>query len=139
MIRLPDWETRLHDFLRQREGACHTWGATDCCLNAADAVLAITGEDPAIEFRGRYTTAIGAARALRRYGEGTIEATLDAKFPIVGRAFARRGDLVLVDELVAIVIGDQAVAIGDTVTGDQTRSGWVRHPRARWVKGWKVG
>ncbi|WP_294292721.1 hypothetical protein [uncultured Sphingomonas sp.] len=139
MMRRADWEARLHDFLLARAGACHTYGATDCCLNAADAVLAMTDIDLAADFRGRYTTASGAARALKRYGAGTLEATLDAMLPVVEPAFARRGDLVHTQDLVAIVIGADAVALGVTVDAETTTEGWVRFPRAEWVKGWAVG
>lgn len=140
MKRLPDWESRLQEFLQRRGEACHTWGVTDCCMNAADAVLAITGEDLAAEFRGRYTTAAGATRALKRYGAGTLGATLDAKLPSNGRAFARRGDLALVEGLIAIVIGADAVALGDVPTEDGLCQGWVHYPRQTWAnKIWSVG
>lgn len=139
MKRRADWEARLHDFLLVRGGACHTYGATDCCLNAADAVLAMTDVDIAADFRGRYTTAGGAARALKRYGAGTLEATIDGMLPTIGPAFARRGDLVQTQDLVAIVIGADAVALGVTIDAEAVTSGWVRFPRAQWVKGWAVG
>ena len=93
MSRLPDWEERLHAYLASRAGAEHAYGVIDCCLFSADAVEAMTGHDPAAAFRGRYSSAAGSARALKRYGAGTLEATIDTMFEAIPVAFARRGDL----------------------------------------------
>lgn len=63
--RLPDWRERL-DAELQRKALCpFAWGVNDCCLFACDLVRAMTGRDYAAAFRGRYSTPIGAARALR--------------------------------------------------------------------------
>lgn len=137
--RLPDWETRLHDFLVGKAGVMFTWGATDCCMFSADAVLAITGVDPVAEFRGRYTTPGGAARALKRYGAGTLEATIGAKFPVVGCAFARRGDLVRVDEAIGVCIGAHAVLVGDERRDGIDTPGLMTFARERWSTCWSVG
>lgn len=135
MTRLPDWEDRLHAYLLTRTGLAHVFGTNDCCLFGADEVEAITGEDIAAEFRGRYTTELGAVRALRRYGAGSIAATIDTKLPRVESAFARRGDLAMVNDIVGIVIGADAIFISD-VDGV---SEFVRHPRADWSAAWSVG
>lgn len=44
------------------------WGRGDCFLSLADIIQSARGYDPASMFRGRYTTAIGAARATRVHG-----------------------------------------------------------------------
>lgn len=139
MTRLPGWEGLLHAFLERKAGVSFTWGATDCCMFSADAVEAITGVDPAAAFRGRYSTAGGATRALKRYGAGSIEATIDTKFEAVGRAFARRGDLVLMDGMVGVCIGGDAVFVGEEQRDGTGVAGLVRFPRARWSKAWRVG
>lgn len=100
MKRLHDWQLRLADFARERRALPFAWGANDCCLFAADAVVAITGEDPAEGLRG-CTTAMRAARVLRAHGgvQGLADARLGDR---VGPLMARVGDVVLVQ------IGNQA-------------------------------
>lgn len=93
-MRREDWPEELARMLREASSRPFAWGEHDCCLFAADVVQAITGEDHAAEFRGRYTTAAGAARALKRYGAGNLVATIDAKLPRIAPALARRGDVV---------------------------------------------
>jgi hypothetical protein len=65
MHRLPDWETRLAAFLEPLRLRAFAWGKHDCCIFTAGAVEAMTGVDAMAEFRGRYSTQIGAKRARR--------------------------------------------------------------------------
>ena len=44
------------------------WGKCDCCLWAADVVLALTGVDHAATFRGSYDSMRGAQRLLKSRG-----------------------------------------------------------------------
>ncbi|RDE05441.1 DUF6950 family protein [Sphingomonas aracearum] len=131
MIRRPDWEQRLADYLASVADVPHAYGRHDCALHGANAVLALTGEDAATRFRGRYQTEIGAARALRRFGAGSVEATFDATFPAIPPALARRGDLVMADGAIGVCVGGEAVFAGET--------GQVRWPRADWTRAWRVG
>lgn len=141
MTRLPDWEERLHAFLDGCSVAVFGYGhhrdpaQLDCCMFSAGAVIALTGEDPASEFRGRYRSMAGASRALRTHGAGTLERTLDAKFEERAAAFARRGDLVMVDQAVGVCIGADALFVGE----EDAPAGLVRRVRADWSKCWAVG
>ena len=112
MHRHPDWDTRLAAYLESIRLRAFEWGGHDCCLFAAGAVLAMTGDDPMAEVRGRYSTAIGAARALTRIGAGSLAATMDAKFERVGPLLAHRGDIVMTSGLLAICLGLHLVAVG---------------------------
>jgi hypothetical protein len=134
MTRVPDWESRLAAYLVEAEGRPHVYGQHDCTTFAAGAVMAMTGVDPMPEFRGRYSTAKGSAMALRRYGAGTLEATMDAKFEAIGRAFARRGDVVLFESAVGVCIGADAMFVGT----DDEKPGLIRVPRALWLKAWRA-
>jgi hypothetical protein len=135
MVRLPDWEDRLHAYLDRLAGAAFVWGKHDCALFAAGAVQAITDRDPAATFRGRYTTARGSVRALRRWGAGDLEKTVAAMFPDRASAFARRGDLVLVGDMVGVCVGADALLVGE----EDGEPGLVRAPRATWSRCWSVG
>lgn len=133
--RLPDWEARLHDYLAAHEGAVFEWGVIDCALFAAGAVEAQTGVDFAAPFRGHYSTAIGSARALGRYGERTLEATIAARFPATPAPYARRGDLVMVESMAGVCIGGDAVFVGE----EDGAPGLVRFARPTWSHAWAIG
>ncbi len=79
MPRYRDWTTQLHHTIKAASERPFSWGEFDCCLFAADCCIAICGVDPAAEYRGRYTTEIGAKRVLRNT-HGSLEAAWDASF-----------------------------------------------------------
>lgn len=65
MKRLADWQDRLASVVCADRGPLR-YGIEDCCLFAADCVQAVTGVDPAREYRGYDVRT--AARLLRRHG-----------------------------------------------------------------------
>jgi hypothetical protein len=101
MKRLLDWPERLGAFLAWRRGVPFAWGSNDCALFVADTVEAMTGEDPAAGLRG-YDSEFGAQRTMMEFCGGGIEAVMAeiaeiADLSQVPPAFARRGDVVLVE------------------------------------------
>lgn len=116
-MRYSDWADRLNTYIKQHLNTPFKWGEFDCCLFPANAVYEMTGIDYAQEFRGHYTTRIGARRALVKYGQGDIRSTIETKFgPMLGRLSAGRGDLVLVEtplgEAMGIVWGGKIWSAG---------------------------
>lgn len=95
-MRYQNWPQRLHDTIKAASGRPFLWGETDCCLFAADCSVAICGVDPAEQYRGHYTTEIGAKRKLHEL-HGGLEAVCDAYFERVSIALRQRGDFVLFD------------------------------------------
>ncbi|UGO51432.1 hypothetical protein QJV44_gp18 [Serratia phage vB_SmaS_Tlacuache] len=91
-----DWQEKLLEQVVLREKVKFEWGKHDCCLFAADVVQAMTGVDYASEFRGKYSTEIGAKRLLAKAGEDGLTGVLDGKFAQVDLSYVQRGDLVLV-------------------------------------------
>jgi hypothetical protein len=137
MHRLPDWDARLAAYLEPlRLSPFGPYGRYDCCIFAAGGVIAMTGVDPMPEFRGRYSTRIGYLRALKRYGAGTLPATLDTKFDRIPASLAQRGDLIMTGGHLAIAFNEFAFAVGEA--GE--REGLLRLERAEWVDptGWRV-
>lgn len=132
--RLPDWEGRLSDYIASAHAAGFAYGALDCALFFAGAVIACRGDDPAAEFRGKYRTRTGSIRALRTIGAGDLESTLDAKFEQKPVAFLQRGDGVWDGEAVGVCMGPFALFIGATEGVD----GLYRVERREWLKGWAV-
>jgi hypothetical protein len=102
MLRRPDWQAALDEFLRAHQNRRFEYGKWDCCLFVCDAIIEITGVDLAATYRGKYSTRAGA---LRTIGEQTGAASIRAAaenaallhgMPEVPILRARRGDMVLV-------------------------------------------
>jgi hypothetical protein len=136
MYRKPDWDARLAAYLEPLRLRPFAWGSHDCCTFAAGAVEAMTGVDPMPEFRGRYSTAIGSARALTRFGKGTLEKTLDGKFEAIPAALAHRGDIVMSGGAVGLGWGASLIAVG----AEGEREGLVMINRRLWTdaRAWRV-
>lgn len=71
---------------------------------AADVVFALTGADPAAEYRGQYHDEVGALRII--HAAGGMRALID--LPEKPPAFAQRGDVVL-----ALVEGRETLGVVD--------------------------
>lgn len=95
MTRFRDWQSRLHAYLGQRELMRHVWGANDCCIFVADAVLAMEGRDPAAGLRSHRSQDEAAALLRER---GGIIAIADDRFACrIRLSMVGVGDVGLVD------------------------------------------
>lgn len=119
--RLPDWDTRFTAYLAQAAVTVREGREQFCALLGAGAVEAVTGDNPAAAFRGRYSEVAAA-----------LEATIDGLFAVKPAAFAQRGDLAWHDGCVGVVIGGEALFVGE-------HDGFVRIARREWEKAWAVG
>ena len=138
LTRITDWATALAVFLESRDKAPFVWGANDCALFAADAVLAITGHDLGSD-RGRYRTAKGAAGVLRRHGVDSVGALAERRLlavsaPPVAVEFARRGDVgvAALEGRETLVIRISGAWIGPGAEGTLT----VPVASRAWAVGW---
>lgn len=130
-MRLSNWEEALVNYIAIKRHEPFEYGVNDCCLFAAGAVEAVTGEDPMPEFRGEYDSLKTSLKVIKEIGAGTLEATLDAKFPEVEIGLAQRGDLAFLDGSVGVVMGGFAYFVSD--------DGLERINRSFWDKCWGVG
>ena len=128
-MKYMDWEVRLNEYLAAVD--VPSMGAAPCARFVSGAVAAQVDRDIHAPFEGKYTTAIGAAKALVKYGAGTLEATFDSLFDERPIGFAQRGDVVFDGDAVGVCIGAAALFID----GDKL----VQIGRANWVKAWSVG
>lgn len=135
MTRLSTWESDLAAFVANRFEKPFTWGEHDCALFGADAVLTITGTDPAPDFRGVYSDQKGAREALRKFGKGTLLKTYQDRFPEKPISFAQRGDLIWNGFAIGVCYGSFALFIGEP----DGKPGLVRLPRAEWKRCFSVG
>lgn len=141
-MRRPDWEARLSAFIIENRDRPFEWGQWDCILMACAAVYAMTGDDAAAKYRGQYSDAAGAAKALRELGQGTLLKTVDAEFQRRPIGMARRGDLVWFSGSVGICAGGAGLFVGEERLADKAdipmREGLIAIPRANFVKAWTV-
>jgi hypothetical protein len=128
LTKHPHWHTQAFDsFLRERAETPFEWGVNDCCLWAADCILANTGVDIADDFRGKYTTKLGAFRTIQKVTGGTSVADAAAycatKHGLVEHIYplnCKRGDLVIIQngetEIAGIVHlnGMHAISVSET-------------------------
>jgi hypothetical protein len=129
MTKHNDWERLLSEYLATAD--IESMGEAPCAKFVSGAVLAQTGRDIHAPFEGKYSTPIGAAKALIKYGAGTLEATFDSLFDERPIGFAQRGDVVFYDDSVGVCVGGYAIFING---GD-----FVNVERAQWIKAWAVG
>lgn len=97
MTRLPDWRTRLTAYLAEVARRPFRPGSMDCAMFVAGAVKAMTGEDPAAGFRGRYYSLSGGRRLVTAAGHADMIGVAAAQFPEVAPIFAQAGDIAVVD------------------------------------------
>ncbi|MDG4650122.1 hypothetical protein P6F26_16865 [Roseibacterium sp. SDUM158017] len=111
-MRLPDWPERLDAAVADARRNSFAWGSHDCATWACDTAAAITGTNSHAEaWRGRYSTAAGSVRVMRKLGWRDLGELGDSLFggriPVL---MAGRGDLALVDGALGVVAG-QSVAV----------------------------
>ena len=143
LTRFEDWPARLVPLISDRLTAPFCWGTHDCALFACDAVLAMTGTDLAADFRGRYDSAIGAARRLRELGfrdlqdVATAFAAKHGIAQIASPRFAQRGDVGLIlDESGAL--GALAICSGDGFATARESGGLVKVPARLISDAWRI-
>lgn len=129
-MRFQNWPVLLAEFIESRREAAFQWGERDCCLFAADAVFAITGQDFGADYRGQYDSALGAHRIIN--DAGGVPALVP--FEEVDPGFAQRGDVVMLDQDGRDVLG---VHLGSTIAA-QGVDGVVLVPPSAARKVWRV-
>lgn len=100
VTRRQDWPRKLFEFITAGSDRPFKWGEFDCCLFAADAVLAMTDFDPAAEFRGKYDSAKGAVKFFKEHDgvEGLVaHVCREVGFTETRMTMVQRGDVVLYD------------------------------------------
>ena len=117
MTRIAHWETRLAGAIEAARDMPFAWGRHDCATWAFEVVRDLTGgADHAALWRGRYSTALGSHRILRRLGWTSLEDGGRALLgdPLATPLLAQRGDMVLgsEDPAFGICVGARAAFVG---------------------------
>jgi len=96
MNRRESWRVDFFAAIERHRWHAFEWGAHDCSILTADAIEALTGEDLAQRFRGRYTTREEADELLRSFGFDSPIAVLATRFDEVHPSAAIVGDVAIV-------------------------------------------
>jgi hypothetical protein len=133
MARVEHWERLLTEVIDTARTKPFVWGVHDCPTFAFEVRMILTGgEDVAALWRGRYTTAIGGERVMRRLGWSSLEKMGCALLgePRHAVLLAQRGDVVLADSGLGFGVCNGASAVGMAPAGLVTvpltscRLGW---------------
>lgn len=113
--RVDHWERLLAAAIDTARAKPFVWSVNDCPTFAFEVRMILTGgEDIAALWRGRYTTALGGQRVMRRLGWASLEemgrSLLGEPRPSV--LLAQRGDIVLADTGLGFGICTGASAVG---------------------------
>lgn len=125
----------LDDFLERMAATPFVDGATDCVLTPADWVIENAWPDPAADLRGRYRTALGRERLLRRLGG--IEQVVSQRMSAAGLIptdVPQRGDVGLV-ALHGLIFG--GIFLGER-WAIQSKAGLYSASPERVVRAWSV-
>ena len=142
MQRRSDWQGALDAFLRAHEERRFEYGTWDCCIFVCDAIVAMTGVDPAASYRGKYSTRAGALHAIsEQLGTASIQAVAANaaaahQMPEVPVPYAHRGDLVLIARGRDYSLG--LVALNGSEVIVASKRGLWRLPLSRAVRAWQV-
>lgn len=132
-MRPLQWAHALSALMLERAQQPFAWGLNDCASMAADAVLALRGEDLLAELRGPRRTERAARRQERAIG-GIPAALARAGLVETPPTLAQRGDLVWLAQgrqcVLAVCWGELAAAPGP--------EGLVFEPMERAVRAWRV-
>jgi len=121
--RVESWERLLAAAIDTARAKPFVWGVHDCPTFAFETRMILTsGEDIAALWRGRYTTALGGARVMRRLGWASLAEMGMALLgdPRSTVLLAQRGDLVLANTGLGFGICTGACAVGMAPEGLMT-------------------
>lgn len=113
-MKTENWERLLAAAIDTARTKPFLWGQHDCPTFAFETRTALTGgEDTAALWRGRYSTARGGERVMRRLGWTSLEEMGRALLgePRSTILLARRGDIVLTNTGFGICVGASAVGM----------------------------
>lgn len=132
-VRVDGWEQLLSERVETARSTPFKWGIHDCACWAFDVRAALTGgADEAARWRGRYSSAAGSVKTMRKLGWASMEAMGRALLgePLPTVLLAQRGDIVLMNTGFGIVVGAQAVGMAE--------GGLAAAPLTLCQMGWRV-
>jgi hypothetical protein len=129
MQRLPDWRSRLTDYLARAAHQPFKWGEHDCALFAADCIREMTGIDVAEAVRGQYSSAESATEMLQAAGLRDLKALAAGHLERAVPALAQVGDIAVVGtrrrQALGVVVGEMVAVLRADGLGHVPRDGML--------------
>lgn len=142
--RVEDWPARLAAHFERACSSKFVWSQTDCAMQVAAGIHAMTGVDFSTPFRGRYYDEVSAAAVMLEIAGGGLAAVATQALgePLPSHRLAQRGDVVLLDvetpygarPALGLVDFDGMRALVASWNG-----GLVSYPVSRAYAAWRVG
>lgn len=141
MTRLPDWQSRLSEYILVNARRPFQYGELDCGLFVAGAIHAMTGVDVAAELRGYSSRREAFDRIAAACGSRSMAKIADhlaAKFGIleISPAFAQRGDPVQLERGAKAKLG--VVGMNGYEVLIPYRDGLLRVPKRLALRAWHI-
>lgn len=136
MKRLHDWRGRLNACIHELMHVPFVWGRSDCAIALGDCIEAMTGEDLAANFRGKYGDSAGALKALNDAGFADLVALATSHFEEIHPSAARAGDIAAIpaDGEFGFALG----IFGGERIGVMTRTGYGTIARPAGLRAFRV-
>lgn len=133
MTRNAAWPSILASMIRKAEKEPFEWGVNDCCLWVSSVVRAMTGVDPAKNFRGQYHDDESANEFL---GPMNLKEMVTHELgDAIDVKQAQRGDVVLrmfpMGESIGICVGERSAF--------KTLDGLIQVPTLSCEHAWRIG
>jgi hypothetical protein len=127
-VRVPNWESKLADFVESKSNEPFKWGVHDCATFACKCVEVITGVYP---IKDRWKSKAKAVRMLKE--RSIIDRTSDV-LEEIDVNLAKRGDVVatMTEDGIALGIFMSPVAVFASKSGTSIRR------RHELLRAWKV-
>lgn len=137
--RRDDWRGRLAKEMARQQLSAFAWGKTDCAIGfIAGVIEAITGEDVARGYRGKYRSARSALRLLKEAGAESLGDFAAQKLPEIAPHEARVGDIGILET--DGPVGQAFCMVDASTLVVMTESDGVgRRPRTDMIRAFRVG
>ena len=136
-MKVARWEVHLQALLNRYSALGMVWGETDCAMLCADAVRAQLGYDPAAQYRGTYSTPVGAAKIIKGLGCDCVSEVPAIWLREIAPGAAKVGDVLAFDGThgvhLAVCMGEYGVALRG-----EGRKGFTFKPSRDALKAYEV-
>lgn len=132
-MRVKKWEKSFRDWLAANSKTPFRWGRFDCVLMAGLCSDAITGNQYAKDFIGRYKTRIGAMRIVKTEF-GSFDNIFSSRYREINPNMAWRGDVVLAE-----IEGEQTYGVLESNAAYFAgRDGLIFIQKPKILKAWRI-
>lgn len=143
MTRQLNWQFNLNKLVNDHRVSEFDWGTWDCGVFSAaicNAVL-LDSIDYLLPFEGKYSTALGSLRALKKAGHDSLRDYLVHCFgEPIGPSHAWRGDIAFYEDCAGVNLGSYNLLLGVHSIGvdSEQQKGFVPIPRLEVQEYFKV-